>query len=164
MRWTVVLAALMVSPAIANEERIARFAFLAETVGPLCAQAASEVCAETAFVLVDENQDEALTLEELTELRNDLALWLNADETSLTSTEANTITLALWIIDTIGLATLFESYDADADDRLDFAELTADIELDERPLGVVVLDSDAIDWPSLRERLGVLTQALPLPQ
>ena len=75
---------------------------------------------------------------------------------SLTTQERIAIALGLWIVDTVGFKGLIESYDADGDRLVSRSELLADVRLDERPLGRVLLDAEALDREAIKRRLGSL--------
>ncbi|MCE3247903.1 MAG: hypothetical protein K0R41_1728, partial [Geminicoccaceae bacterium] len=58
-------------------------------------------------------------------------------------------------VDSIGLERLHALYDADQDGLLSRSELLADVRLDERPLGEVLLDPAAVDHRAVARRLGI---------
>jgi hypothetical protein len=152
------------TPTLADADAVARFDAYARAVGPLCATAASTACFEVAFSRADRDGDGELQLDELVTMRQELELWLAAAGQVLAPEERTYTQLGLWVVDSVGLETLFRSYDRDGDGGLTRAEMTADIRLDERPLSAVVLDTTAVDWPAVRDRLGAfVAQALPLP-
>ena len=46
------------------------------------------------------------------------------------------------------------AWDEDGDGLVSMDELTADLALDDRPLPVLLQDEEAVDWASVRSRLG----------
>jgi Ca2+-binding EF-hand superfamily protein len=134
-------------------------------LSPICARGASTDCFEYAFDFTDTNGDEQLSRAELVTVRDALEDWTVWRQESLSTRERNGIRLGLWLVDTIGLPTLEASYDDDRDGLLSRAEMLADVTLDERPLGEVVLDPAAVDRRAIARRLGMLMplldQALP---
>jgi Ca2+-binding EF-hand superfamily protein len=134
-------------------------------LSPICGRGASTDCFEYAFDFTDTDGDERLSSVELTTVRDALEDWTAWRQESLSTRERNGIRLGLWLVDTIGLRTLETSYDDDHDGLLSRAEMLADVTLDERPLGEVVLDPAAVDRTAIARRLGMLMplldQALP---
>lgn len=159
----VIAAGSGLAPALAQDGAVARFDAFARRIGPLCASAPSTLCFEEAFEAIDRDRSEGIELMELMAVRTDLERWLEARGQELRPLERRYLTLGLQVVDLIGLATLFGSYDSDGDGRLSRAEVTADITLDERRLGAVVGDPDAVDWTSIRARLGALAAPLLPP-
>ncbi len=155
LAWLVLLP----SVALATDDAVRRFESYVRVVGPLCATAPSTDCFDVAFTRADRDDDDHLALGELTGLRADLSAWLQVRGSDLPANERTYVRLGMWIVDTVGLAPLFTSFDADGDDRLSRAELQADIRLDDRRLAEVALDPDAVDWASVRGRLGVVAGA-----
>ena len=65
----------------------------------------------------------------------------------------------------IGLDYLHAAYDADHDGLISRSELLADVHLDERPIGTVLLDPGAVDHAAIARRLGLppaVLERLPL--
>ncbi|MBT5416279.1 MAG: hypothetical protein HOK81_16890, partial [Rhodospirillaceae bacterium] len=54
----------------------------------------------------------------------------------------------------VGIDDIVTSYDADGDGKLTQAEALADVTLDDRPLGSLLLDPDAVDREAFANRLG----------
>ena len=85
----------------------------------------------------------------------------------LTEPERSGIALGFLIVDSIGLERLHAIYDTDQDGLVSRSELLADVRLDQRPLGQVLLDPAAVDHRAVARRLGVPPampdHALPFP-
>lgn len=133
--------------------------------GPVCEHQAARACVELGFAFADTDGDEHLSLAELELVRDQLQAWSAWREDEIAAFELRSIALGLWLVNSLGLDTLHTLYDADDDGRLSRAELLADVELDERPLGEVLLDPEAVDRKAVARRLGALAplldQALP---
>ena len=96
----------------------------------------------------------------MTEVRADLLQWTEWRGQSLTGSERLGISTGVWIVDSVGLPNLFAGFDEDGDGGLSQAELLADVRLDERPIGKVLLDPEAVDRKALAGRLGKLSPML----
>jgi hypothetical protein len=59
------------------------------------------------------------------------------------------------VVDGVGIERLHALYDQDGDGLVDRDELLADVRLDERPLGEVLLDREAVDRVAIAARLGL---------
>lgn len=133
--------------------------------GPVCDADSSTTCFELAFDFADATGDRFLDLDELQAVRDSLADWSLWRDEALTVQERNGIRLGLWLVDSVGLDRLFDSYDQDADGHLTEDELLADVTLDERTIAQVLLDPEAVDRRAVARRLGSLApfldQALP---
>lgn len=147
-------SAMAQSPAV---ERIDRFL---QAVIPVCAAQASTDCYEVAFASTDSDGDEFVSLPELEALKTDLRGWSDARWSELSPTERSGLAIGFFVVDAVGLTPLFESYDANTDDLLSRAELSADIRLDQRTIEQLVRDRDAVDWQGVRSRLGHLSPIL----
>ena len=160
-------AAAAISQEAPTPDVLAFERFIAAT-GPVCEQAAAPVCFDLAFEFADLNGDDLLSLPELLALRDSLRSWASWRDESLTVRERNLIRLGTWLVDSVGLGVLFDGYDQNGDALLDRAEIAADVTFDERPMGEVLLDPDAVDRAAVARRLGALVplleQALPPPE
>jgi hypothetical protein len=127
---------------------------------PVCERRPAADCVDAGWGFADTNGDGRLSLAELTEVRDALADWTGWRGDSLNKRERNSIVIGLWLVDSIGLERLLASYNRDADDKLSRDELLADVTLDERPLGEVLLDPQAVDRQAVAQRLGTLSPVL----
>jgi hypothetical protein len=149
----------------AAETEAAAFDELARELVPICVNAAATRCFETAFARADADGDEQLGFAEIDGLRRAATEWFLAERDRLTVREQTVIAMGLAALNTAGVERLIAAYDADGDGRLDRAELTADVVLDERPLPQLVRDEEAVDWAAVRGRLGSVAGALlPVPE
>ncbi|MHA1113392.1 MAG: hypothetical protein ACTSRY_02665 [Alphaproteobacteria bacterium] len=129
---------------------------------PLCRNRAATACIDAAWSFADSDGDRLLSLTEVRAVRAALAAWAMWKGAALPEAERAGMALALWMVDSVGLAKLMRAYDADGDDRLSRAEALADLRLDGRPLGILLGDHKAVDHAALRRRLSdLLPQPLP---
>lgn len=126
---------------------------------PVCDHQPARDCIEIGWEFADIDGDGSLSIAELELVRDALEEWSAQRRESLTARERSLISFGLWLVDQVGLQNLYASYDEDGDERLTREELLADVRLDERPLGEILIDPTAVDLKGLAERLGVL---LPL--
>lgn len=137
----------------AGAEVMAFEEFILES-GPLCRSAPSTRCVGEGWRFADGNGDGRVSLDELKSVRAALVSWTRWRGDSLRAAERLGIHGGVWLVDTVGLDGLFASYDTNGDQSLSMAELLADIDLDQRPLGAVLLDPEAVDRQALSGRLG----------
>lgn len=140
-------------------EVLAFQAFLARSA-PLCLREAARRCVEAGWSFADRDRDGRLTAAEFDTVRRELRDWLGWPENRIAPHERRGVLIGLLIVEAIGLPRLVESYDGDGDGALSRRELLSDVRLDERPLGDVLLDPKAVDWTSVKQRLGALASAL----
>lgn len=165
-RIALALALVLAAPARGGEdEAAARFDALARELVPVCVHRAATRCFEAAFAHADADGDDALEVAEIEALRRAASAWFVAERGRLTVREQTVIAMGLAVVNVTGVERLVAAYDADGDGRLDRAELTADVTLDERPLPALVRDEEAVDWAAIRGRLGTVAGALlPAPE
>jgi hypothetical protein len=134
-------------------------AFLGQSA-PVCLREAARRCVDAGWRFADRNRDGRLTLGEFEAVRRELREWLAWPENGIAPHERRGVLVGLMVVEAIGLPRLFASYDANGDGTISRAELLADVRLDDRPLGKVLSDTNAVDWASVRQRLGALAPAL----
>lgn len=134
-------------------------AFLGQSA-PVCVREAARRCVDAGWRFADRNRDGRLTVAELEAVHGELRDWLTWPGNGIRPHEKRSVLLGLMVVEAIGLPQLFESYDTDGDGAISRVELLADVRLDERPLGEVLGDTAAVDWASVRQRLGALAPAL----
>ena len=144
----------------ATPREVVAFEHFIRRSGPLCEKSPSKICFARGWRFADRNGDGTLGLDELTEVRADLLQWTEWRGQSLTGSERLGISTGVWIVDSVGLPNLFAGFDEDGDGGLSQAELLADVRLDERPIGKVLLDPEAVDRKALAGRLGKLSPML----
>lgn len=124
-------------------------------------------CVDRAWRFADADGNQGLSLEELQSIRADLEVWAIWRQADLAPQERSGIAMGLWLVDAVGLDYLHAVYDADGDGLISRAELLADVRLDERPIGAVLLDPEAVDHAAIGRRLGLpptVLDRLPLDQ
>lgn len=148
------------APTVAPSAAVAAFDQFIARSGPLCAKQASGRCVDAGLAFADRDADGRLSVDELESLHREMKAWLAWKGPKLTASERTAASLGVWMIDTAGLPALFDSFDADDDGRLTRSELLADVRLDQRPLGEVLLDPAAVDRSALAGRVGRLAPFL----
>jgi hypothetical protein len=123
--------------------------------GPVCLDRPAAACVEKGFAFADRNEDQGLSVVELEEVRDELRAWAQWRADDLYPTERSLLALGFVVVEGVGIERLHALYDEDADGLLDRAELLADVRLDERPLGEILLDPDAVDRAAIATRLGL---------
>jgi hypothetical protein len=170
--WVSLLApaatgALPAAWAAAAEPPIVAFdRFIAES-NPVCQLRRATDCVDLAWRFADADADQGLSLGELEALRADIEVWAIWRQADLAAHERSGIALGLWLVDSVGLEYLHAAYDADGDGLISRTELLADVHLDDRPIGTVLLDPAAVDHVAIARRLGLpptILERLPLEQ
>ena len=161
---SVVLAlVLLASPAVSAEDDA--FERFMRASRPICVERPAEHCVGLAFRFADADGDQGLSAVELAAIRSAFEQWALRHRDDLSQPERSSIALGFLIVDSIGLERLHAIYDSDQDGLVSRSELLADVRLDRRPLGEVLLDPAAIDYHAVARRLGVppamLDHALP---
>lgn len=160
-----ILVALAPTAGAVDDDPAARFQRLTERLVPICVRAAATRCFEVAFSHADSDGDDRLGAGELDSVRRDATEWFLARRGELTTQEQTMIALGLAAVNTAGIERLVAAYDADGDGALDRGELSADVNLDDRPLPALIRDEAAVDWGAIRGRLGTVAGALvPAPR
>jgi hypothetical protein len=122
---------------------------------PVCQHQPADDCVDVGFAFADADGDGRLSVSELEALRHQIRAWSEWRRPDLTEFELRSIALGLWLVDALGVEALQALYDENRDLYLTRAELLADVTLDERPLGEVLLDPEALDRAAIAARLGL---------
>lgn len=122
---------------------------------PICLHRPAAACVETGWAFADRDGDQGLSVDELEEVRDELRAWAQWRADDLHPTERALLALGLAVVDGLGIERLHALYDVDGDGLIDREELLADIRLDERPLGEILLDREAVDRAAIAARLGL---------
>ena len=161
------LSALLIAGSLraAAEPPIIAFDRFVHESNPVCQSRRAADCVARAWGFVDTDGNGGLSLQELEALRADLEVWAIWRQAELAAHERSGIAFGLWLVDSIGLDYLHAAYDADDDGLISRSELLADVRLDERPIGTVLLDPAAVDHAAIARRLGLpptVLERLPL--
>jgi hypothetical protein len=151
--------------AAAAEPPIVAFDRFVSESNPVCQLRRATDCVDLAWRFADADADQGLSLDELEALRADLEVWAIWRQADLAAHERSGIALGLWLVDSVGLENVHAAYDADGDGLISRTELLADVHLDERPIGTVLLDPAAVDHAGIARRLGLpptILERLPL--
>ncbi len=158
MSWSrlpLLLASAVAASALAAvPEGLARLDRFARETAPRCVSVPATTCFEVSFHFADADGSGGLSRAELDTLRRDVLDWTRLNRERLAPGDRQGILATLAVIEVAGFESLFASYDADGDGVLSRVELLADLRLDERPLPQLAADPGAVDWDSLRRRLG----------
>lgn len=133
----------------------------------LCTEAPARDCLDHGWQFADANGDGKLDLAELQAVRSGFLDWSGNMQDSLSGKQRTVLHLSRGLARIAPLSSVFSLYDTDGDGRLSKEELTADVQLDERPMAQVLMDREATDWAAIRERLGraaALLQLLGAPE
>jgi hypothetical protein len=164
--WSSLLAlSALGSAQAAPEPPIVAFDQFVSASDPVCRLQGAPACVDLAWRFADADGNGGLSLDELKALRADLEVWAIWRQADLVPEERSGIALGLWLVDSVGLEYLHAAYDADGDGLISRDELLADVRLDERPIGTVLLDPEAVDHAAIARRLGLpptLLDRLPL--
>jgi hypothetical protein len=141
--------------AVAPEPPIVAFdRFIADS-NPVCQFGRAADCIDLAWRFADADGNHGLSVDELQAIRTDVEVWAIWRQADLAARERSGIAMGLWLVDAVGLEYLHAAYDADGDGLISRTELLADVELDERPIGAVLLDPAAVDHAAIGRRLGL---------
>ena len=121
---------------------------------PVCLNEPSGHCVDIGWNFADTNHDGTLSFAEIQAVRAALQDWLSWKWPELSAKDRTNITLGLMVVDIVGLDKLFAGLNTAGNGKLSRAELLADVKLDDRPLGPVLQDPDAVDRKALGQRLG----------
>ena len=164
LAWLALALSLATGPATASRhapspEAEAFDRFLAAT-SPVCERQSSLLCVDSAWRFADRDSNQGLSLAELNGVRDGLRAWLTWKEEEIPVAQRRMVQFGLLLVDGMGLPYLVASYDTDGDGAVSRTELLSDVSLDARPLGQVLLDSNAVDWEALNRRLGPIAGSL----
>ncbi len=123
--------------------------------GPICQYRPAAECVDAAWLFVDRDGDQGLSVGELQQLRDSLNDWTMWRAGQLTRTESSLLALGFLVVDGLGVGGLHTLYDANHDGLVSRDELLADVRLDGRPLGEILVDPEAVDRAAIAARLGL---------
>lgn len=128
--------------------------FIDGASGPCQTQPAQD-CVDIGFWFAAGDPDRGLTLEDTQVLRRRMGAWFEANQQTMQPQGRAAYGLGLLLADSLTIEHLHRSLDTDGDGYVSQAELLADVTLDQRPLGVVLGDPNAVDRNGLATRLGL---------
>lgn len=156
VRWLLVVCGLAwlgySAPATADD---AAFDSTLRQLAGLCLHGPATDCAARFFALADADGDGRADAGELGGLDARLRLWTSANADTLQPEDLRALRVGFLLVDTIGIERGIMLYDNDGDRALSLDEATADLILDQRPLPRLVQEQALVDWPAVRQRLGV---------
>jgi hypothetical protein len=154
------LALLAAVPAAAQivsgvDGRAAAFDQFLRASRPACEQRPAEECVALAWRFAGTDGDHELSAAELTNVRAAVEDWALHYPDELSRPERSGIALWLLLVDSIGIERLLQLYDSNHDGLISERELLADVRLDRRPLGEILLDPAAVNRAAIARRLGL---------
>ena len=120
-----------------------------------CRTQPAQVCVDIGFWYAATDPDRGLTLDDVVRLRQRLGAWFQAYQANLPAQARTGFGLGFLLADGMTMEKLHGSFDSNGDGYVSQAELLADVTLDERPLGQVLADPNAVDRVGLANRLGL---------
>ena len=127
-----------------------------------CSVEPARVCIAEAWDFADRDRDGALAAGELNAIKSEMNAWAEWKKPSMGSRARASLAIAQMLVRSLPPALVIEGFDSDADGVVSRAELTQDLTLDERPLPEILQDRGAVDWPSVKERLGAVAPLIGL--
>ncbi len=156
--WTGPSALAAEGTTLARE--VLAFEHFIRRASPICLRQPSQACVDAGWAFADRDGDDRVTLAELHAVRSALIYWTDWRRDSLRASDQTAITLGVWLVDSIGIENLMASFNTSGDGLLTKQELLADVRLDERPLGDVLLDPAAVDRQAVADRVGPYSPVL----
>ena len=139
----------------------AQFDVFVRDAAATCLSRPSVECVDSGWIFADRDRDQRLTAAEFDGLRSDLREWFGWRAPTLTSRERNALSLGLLVIDALGTEQILSGFDSDNDGTVSRAELLADITLDDRTMGQILKDPNAVDRAGVARRFGPAAALLP---
>ncbi len=121
---------------------------------PTCQNQPAQICVDTGWTFIDTDTNGGISATEVNALRTTMGDWFAWRQTSLTEQERSALALGLFVADAVGLENLLAGFDANGDGQLTQRELLADVTMDQRPLGEILADPDAVNRDAIAQRLG----------
>lgn len=128
--------------------------FIANASEP-CRTQPAQVCVDIGFRFAAEDPDRGLTLADTKLLRQRMGAWFAANQETMRPEARTAYGLGILYADGMTMERLHAAFDADGDGYVTQQELLADVTLDQRPLGEVLGDRNAVDRTGLANRLGL---------
>lgn len=159
MRIILILLLCWAAPSFANQaprdsDANAVQSFIRD-VSQTCVSQRAQTCIDAGWKFAAGSPQQGLTLTELQQLRQKLGGWFSAFQDAMTPQERGSVMVGLLLADGIGMQRLHTAFDTDRNGRVTQRELLADVKLDNRPLGAVLLDEKAVNRKALVGRLGM---------
>jgi hypothetical protein len=126
-----------------------------DEAGTPCQTEPAKTCVDLGWRFAVSNPRDGMTLADLQRLRTRLGAWLAVNSSLLPPRARQSFSLGLMLADGMGMERLHSAFDTNHDGKVSQAELLTDVKLDQRPLGQVLADPNAVDRPKLAQRLGL---------
>jgi hypothetical protein len=154
---TATVVAAQTAPPTAAAQAFERFL---RSSAPICIGQPSPVCVAEGWDYADIDSDGGLSIQELAVVERAVRDWYDWRADDIPGRDRLLMALGLWVLGQVGLENLAASYDADGDGLIAREELLADVRLDDRPLGQVLRDTDAVNRGAIARRLGAFAPVL----
>ena len=126
-----------------------------DDAGTPCQTQAAKACVDLGWKFAVKNPREGLTVADLQQLRTQLGSWYAVNRSLLPPRSRASLSLGLMLADGMGMDRLHAAFDTNHDGKVTQQELLADVKMDQRPLGQVLSDPNAVDRPKLAQKLGL---------
>ncbi|MDA0218501.1 MAG: hypothetical protein O3B22_02800 [Proteobacteria bacterium] len=158
-KWLFALALILPGAATATAQTASPDALLVQQLidgaREPCRTQPAQVCVDIGFWFAASDPDRGLSLDDVVLLRQRLGAWFQAYQETLVPRARTGFGLGFLLADGMTIPKLHGSFDSNGDGYVSQAELLADVTLDQRPLGQVLSDPDAVDRVGLANRLGL---------
>jgi hypothetical protein len=128
--------------------------FIDEASTP-CQTQPAKTCVDLGWRYAVANPRDGLTVADLQKFRTQLGSWYAVNRSLLPPRARSSFSLGMMLADGIGMERLHAGFDTNHDGKVSQQELLADVKMDNRPLGQVLADPNAVDRPKLAQRLGL---------
>lgn len=136
-----------------NESKLMQ-AFIDKATVP-CETKPAQTCVDLAWQFVVSQPKQGMTVADLKRLRARLGTWYDWHQKELPARTRGSIALGMLMADGMTMERLFAAFDTDHNGFVTQKELLADVKMDNRPLGVVLADPNAVDRAGFAKRLGL---------
>jgi hypothetical protein len=141
-------------PAAEPDESKLMQAFVDKATEP-CETKPAQVCVDLAWQFAVSQPKQGMTVADLKRLRARLGTWYDWHQKQFPAKTRGSIALGMLMADGMTMERLFAAFDTDHNGLVTQKELLADVKMDNRPLGVVLSDPNAVDRAGFARRLGL---------
>jgi hypothetical protein len=120
-----------------------------------CLRQPARACIDAGWKFATGGTNRGLTLPELEALQRRLRAWFDLNYDKMPAQARGLVAFGLLMADGIGMKALHKAFDTDGNGRVSKKELLADVALDNRPLGAVLVDPKAVNRADIARKLGL---------
>jgi len=139
--------------------RVIAFDHFMKVSSPICSYEPSGRCVDAGWQFADADHDGTITLAEFEAVRAAFQDWMSWKGDEIPTRTRLNVALGMAIFDMFGMQNIFTALNTSGTGKLTRAELLADVHLDNRPLGQVLLDPKAVDRAAIAHKLGAAGEA-----